>query len=91
MFFLGMIVGAAILGFVLWSRNKGWKFNWYEWLIGSIGLIFLFIAVQHYFASRREFVDLSANLGLIYFGIPAIILFAVVWQLVARRQKKIAV
>jgi len=87
MFYIGMLAGAAILALVLWVRSKGWTITWYQWLIGIVGTAFLFLTVQHYFGSMREYVNLSANLGLLYFGIPAIVLLVLAWQLAVRTNR----
>ena len=87
MFFWGLLVGAALTASVFLINTRGLKLTWYEWLIGAIGIILAFVAIQHYFGSTREFVEKSAYLGLALFGIPAIILLAIAWQLAYRHNK----
>lgn len=86
-FWIGLLVGAAILALVFWLRSRNIHVKWYEWLIGAVGFLLLIIAVQHYVGSMAEYVSQSAWMGLLAFGIPALILFAVAGQLIARRQR----
>ena len=84
---LTFLLGGAISALVLWMRSKEIVAKWYEWLIGAAGLGLLVFAVQHYFGSQAELYSTAAGLGLVFFGIPALILLAVAWQLVSRRQR----
>jgi biotin transporter BioY len=81
------LLGGVITGLVLWMRRNDIMPKWYEWLIGIAGQGLLVFAVQHYFGSQAELYSTAAFLGLLIFGVPALILMAVAWQLVARRQR----
>ena len=84
---IGLIAGAAVLGLVLWMRGKDVSVKWYEWLIGALGLVILLFTIQNYAGSLSELESTAANMFLLVTGLPAIILLAVSWQLVARRQR----
>ncbi len=84
---IGLIAGAAVLGLVLWMRGKDVSVKWYEWLIGAIGILLLLFTIQNYAGSLAELESTAANMFLLVSGLPAIILLAVSWQLVARRQR----
>ena len=84
---IGLIAGAAVLGLVLWMRGRDISVKWYEWLIGAIGLLLLLFTIQNYAGSLAELESTAANMFLLVSGLPAIILLAVAWQLVARRQR----
>ncbi len=84
---IGLIAGAAVLGLVLWMRGKGISVKWYEWLIGAIGLLLLLFTIQNFAGSLAELESTAANMFLLVSGLPAIILLAVSWQLVVRRQR----
>ncbi len=86
-FILTFVLGAATVGLVLWLRNKGMATKWFDWLIGALGVVLLLAATQHFFASIREDFSQSGLLGLVVFGLPGLILLAVSWQLIARRQR----
>ncbi len=84
---IGLIAGAAVLGLVLWMKGKDVAVKWYEWLVGALGLMLLLFTIQNYAGSLAELESTAANMFLLVSGLPAIILLAVSWQLVARRQR----
>ena len=84
---IGLIAGAAVLGIVLWLRGKAISVKWYEWLIGALGLVLLLFTIQNFAGSLAELESTAAWMFLLIAGLPAIILLAVAWQLVARRQR----
>ncbi|MES0328998.1 MAG: dehalogenase [Dehalococcoidales bacterium] len=84
---IGLIAGAAVLGLVLWLQSKNVAVKWYEWLIGGLGLALLLFTIQNFAGSLAELESTAANMFLLVSGLPAIILLAVSWQLVARRQR----
>jgi uncharacterized membrane protein YeaQ/YmgE (transglycosylase-associated protein family) len=84
---IGLIAGAAILGLVVWMRSKGVVVKWYEGLIGALGLVLLLFTIQNFAGSLAELESTAANMFLLVTGLPAIILLAVSWRLVARRQR----
>ncbi|WP_411814458.1 dehalogenase [Dehalococcoides mccartyi] len=86
---IGAVAAIGIFGFVKWLQRKNIKANWYEWLIGIVGLILLLIAVQHYFGASAELFSFAAWTGLAIIGVPAIILLVVAWQLIARKNKQV--
>ncbi|AII58445.1 dehalogenase [Dehalococcoides mccartyi CG1] len=89
MFWIGLAVGIALTVVVWWLKTKNISLKWYEWILGVLGMLSLFATVQHYFGSLREYEVTSAWMGALIFGIMAIILLTVTWQLVLRRAKKI--
>ncbi len=84
---IGLVAGAAVLGLVLWMKGKDVAVKWYEWLIGALGLMLLLFTIQNFAGSLAELESTAANMFLLVSGLPAIILLAVSWQLVARRQR----
>ena len=82
----GLIVGAGLLWLVPWLRNRDIAVKWYEWLIGAVGLALLLFAIQNFFTSLAEAESTSASMYLLVMGLPALILLAVIWVLVTRRQ-----
>ena len=83
--FVGIAVGVGVLALALWSNKQDVSIKWYEWAIGTIGLLLLLFTVQNYFASNAELELTAANLFLLATGLPALILLAVAWGLIARR------
>ena len=84
---IGLVAGAAVLGLVLWMKGKDVAVKWYEWLVGALGLMLLLFTIQNFAGSLAELESTAANMFLLVSGLPAIILLAVSWQLVARRQR----
>lgn len=73
-FIVGLILGVAILAFVLWVRSRKIKVTWYEWLMGSLALLLILLILQNFFASYAEFEPTAAWMGVLFMGIPALIL-----------------
>ena len=86
-FIIAGLVGAGVLALVMWMRSRDIKATWYEWLIGIIGFLMLLFTFQNFFASYAEAESSAAVMFLPVLGLPALILLAVAWQLVARRQR----
>ncbi|PKH47985.1 zinc ribbon domain-containing protein [Dehalococcoides mccartyi] len=84
---IGAVLGSALLGSILWLRSKNIKVTWYEWLIGIVGLLLLVFTIQNFAGSLAEVESTAAYMFLLVVGLPALILLAVAWQLVVRRQK----
>ena len=84
---IGLVAGAALLALVIWLRSRDIKVTWYEWLIGVIGLLLLLFTIQNLVGSFAELEPTAAYMFLLVTGLPALILLAVAWQLVARRQR----
>lgn len=85
---LGILIGIIALGIIWWARKSNTSLQWYDWVISLAGLAMLLFTVQNYFASVAEGESKAASMFLLVAGLPALILLAVVWQLVIRRVKK---
>ena len=83
---IGLILGAALLGLILWLRGRDIRVTWYEWLIGVIGLLLLLFTIQNFAGSFIELEPTAAWMFLLVTGLPALILLALAWQL-ARRHR----
>ena len=83
---VGLIIGAGLLWLVPWLRNRDIALKWHEWLIGIVGFLLLLFAIQNFFETAAE-GESSAGMYLLVMGLPALILLAVTWLLVARRQR----
>ncbi len=80
------VLAVGLLLFVQWLRSRNIEVKWYEWFIGAVGLTLLLFTIQNFVGSFAEFNPVAAWLFLLVTGLPAIILLAVAWQLIARRQ-----
>lgn len=81
------ILGGIVAALVMALRAKGVSIKWYEYLIAAVALGLGVGAVQHAVSASAVGYDTSAMLGGLIFGLPALILLAVSWQLVARRRR----
>jgi len=88
MFWIGLLAGAAIAFVANRLVQKGVFTKWYEWVLGGLGVLALFATGQHYFSSLRENEPQSAWMGALIFGIIALILLGVAWQLSVRKTKQ---
>lgn len=86
-FIIGIVLGVALLGLVLWLRSRDIKVSWYEWLIGVIGLLLLLFTIQNFVGSFIELEPTAAWMFWLVTGLPALILLAVAWQLAWRRHR----
>lgn len=73
-FILGIIVGVALLGLVLWLQRKEFVIKWYEWLLAALGLVLLIWTVNDFFVSMSEHNEAAARVFLWLLGTPAIVL-----------------
>lgn len=87
-FIIGIIVGAAVLGLVWALGRRNIYLNWYEWLVGIIGLGLLLFTIQNFFGSYSELEVQAAYMFLPVTGLPSLIFLGVAWQLAAKRAQK---
>ncbi len=86
-FWIGLIIGVGLLVLVTLATKKNIRIKWYDWIIGLGVIALAVITLQHYVGSMNGGESEAATLGALVFGLPAIILAAVEWQLIARRKK----
>jgi hypothetical protein len=84
---LGVIIGAGGWWLVAWTRKQNLRVTWYEWALAVLAVVFALLAIQNYFASVAELEAQAGAIMLALFGVPALILAAIAWFLVWRRQK----
>ena len=81
---LGILLGAGAL--FLFKREDV-KLAWYDWAILVVALVFYLLAIENYTGSMSELEPRAAGLLLISFGLPAVILTAIVGVRVWRNRK----
>ncbi len=87
MIWIGIVIGGAAIAVVMWLRNKGITVRWYEYLMGALAVVLVMAAANHYIGSLNEFEPTAAWIGALIFGLTGLILGAVAWQLISRRQR----
>ena len=80
-------LGVGLILLLTWLRSSQISVNWWEWLLGVLGLLSLLIAIQNFVTSFAELESDAAWLMLATFGIPALILLAVPVSRIWRRSK----
>jgi hypothetical protein len=89
-FILEILLGAGILALVLWIRGRGIKVTWYEWLMGAFALVLILLIIQNFVGSWAEAEVTAAWMGLLFLGVPAVILGVLAirlpWQRHARQK-----
>ncbi|OBW62540.1 MAG: dehalogenase [Dehalococcoides mccartyi] len=87
-FIIGIVLGALLLGLIMYLRSKSISLTWYEWVIGLMGLLLLLFTLQSFRGSFAELEPYAAYIFLLVTGLPSIILLAIAWQLSVRRIRK---
>jgi hypothetical protein len=83
--FVGVIATATLVLFLIQRKII---VRWYEWILGAIAIALLFLSIQHYFGSLNEYEPRAGAFGLALLGVLAIIIAALDFQLVWRRNRK---
>jgi hypothetical protein len=84
---LGLLLGVVGYWLVTWTRARGIRVTWYEYLIEIAALILALVAIQNFVASLAELEPQAAWILLALFGVPALILACVGGFMIWRRQK----
>jgi hypothetical protein len=79
--------GAVYLGVIL--KEKVIKLKWYEWILVVLGFVLFLFAAQTFIASLGEGAAQAAWLGLLFFGLPIVLIVVGVWRLVQVRRSKV--
>ncbi|AII58467.1 dehalogenase [Dehalococcoides mccartyi CG1] len=86
---LGMALsGAFMVWFGNYMKSRNLLTKWHDWVLGLTGMLLLAFTIQNVYGSFAENETLAAYLMLLFFGLPAIILLGLTWQLINRRNKK---
>ncbi|AGG08545.1 MULTISPECIES: hypothetical protein [Dehalococcoides] len=85
---ISFVLGALLLGLVMWLRSSHVSLTWYEWVLGIVGLVLLLFTVLFFTDALGETESKAATMFLLVLGLPAVILLALSWQLTVRRIKK---
>jgi uncharacterized membrane protein len=85
---VGIILGAGALYL---QRNADINLAWFDWLILAIAVIFYMLAITNYSDSMNELEPRAAWFLLISFGLPGLILTAIVAIRVWRNYQQLTV
>ena len=85
-FIFGLLLGAGILGLVFWMRARKIRAAWYEWIMGILSLILILLLMQNFVGSIAEEETRAAWMGVLFLGIPAVVLGVLAVRLPWQRQ-----
>lgn len=72
---LGLLIGA---GFVYLNSRDDVKLRWFDWVLLALAMAFFLLAIVNFSASRAELEPKAGNILLVSFGLPGLILTAIV-------------
>jgi hypothetical protein len=85
-FVFGLVLGVGILALVLWVRARKIRTTWYEWIMGIAALVLILLVVQNFAGSLAEEETRAAWMGVLFLGIPAVILGVLAVRLTRQRR-----
>ncbi len=81
----GVLLGA---GAIFLRRNPNVKLAWFDWVFIVVAVLFFAVAIENYSGSMSELEPRAAGFLLISFGLPGLILTAIVAIRAWRSSKK---
>lgn len=71
----GLLIGAVLV--YLYSREDV-ELAWFDWVLLIVAMVFYLLAIVNFNQSRAELEPKAANILLVSFAVPALILTAIV-------------
>ncbi len=87
-FLFGLVLGAVILALILGIRASKVRLTWYEWIIGIVALVLILLIIQNFVGSYAEYQPRAAWMGVLFMGIPAVILGVLAVRLPLQRHRQ---
>lgn len=84
-FFLGVMTTLLVLWLI--HLHKKHQFNWYLWTLTIIGAFLAVFTVAWSVSSVLEGEPQAANMGILVFGLPVLIIFGVTNRLLIKLKK----
>jgi hypothetical protein len=86
-FTLGLALGIGFTLLAVSARSGRIRVRWYQWLLAVAAVPFFLLAIQNYVALTSELEPALATFSLVAFGLPGVVLTALIWilPLVGRR------
>jgi hypothetical protein len=76
-FFLGIVLAVVLILMIMWLRSRKIVVAWYEWLIATLGLLLLLVALQNYSTSKVGYEPTAPGIFLLVLGLPALFLILI--------------
>lgn len=87
MFFaLGIFTMLIVVG--LLTFNKMYNFKWLAWLLSGLGIFLLVFAIGWSVSSVLEGEPRAASMGMVFFGIPSLLLLFLARRVVLKPKRK---
>lgn len=83
-FLLGFLSAFIIVGLYFW--NKSFQFRWYEWTLLILGFFLSVFTLAWSVSSILEGEPRAGSMGMVFFGIPGLLILAVARRLVMSRK-----
>ena len=75
----GLVLGWVVSLILNLSLTHRIKVRWYQWVLGVIATVLILLTIQNYLALQAELEPAAAGLMWFLFGLPGIILAALIW------------
>lgn len=76
---LGLIAGLVLAYVISGSRAGKIQVLWYQWVLAAAAVALMLLTIQNYLALLDELEPAAAALTWVVFGLPAVILAALIW------------
>ena len=84
-YWLLFFIGLAVAFVVMWAIAKKLCVHWWEWLMAVLGTIGIVATAQFGVGTFMEYAPYAFWPGMLLFGLPSIILWAIPMLFVIRR------
>ena len=84
-FVLGLLTMIFVIAFI--SFNKNYNFSWGAWILGVFGALLFLFTIAWSVSSVSEGEPRAASMGVVIFGIPALIMLFFTRRLVNKSKK----
>ena len=80
---LGIITLLLVVGLI--ELNKKYHFQWYTWILSITGALLTIFSIAWSVSSLLEGETQAANIGLLVFGAPVLIIFGITKRVLNNR------
>ena len=88
-YLLGVFTLALVFG--LFYMHKIFNFKWYATVLAALGIFQTVFTIAWWISSIQEGEPQAGNMGLLAFGLPALLLFGITQRLISKRKTVIKV
>ena len=88
-YLLGVFTLALVFG--LFYIHKIFNFKWYATVLAALGIFQTVFTIAWWISSIQEGEPQAGNMGLLAFGLPALLLFGITQRLISKRKTVVKV